>query len=111
MVLKNKQVWNERTKVHVVSDFYNQEGFLKGETSLKEIELGLLGDIKGKRVLHLQCHFGQDTLSLARLGASVVGIDLSDEAIQIAQETAKQLQLDATFICCNLYLLMLTTQL
>lgn len=85
----NRQSWNNRTDAHLTSDFYDLDGFLKGNTSLNSIELDLLGDIKGKSVLHLQCHFGQDTISLARLGADATGIDLSDKAI----ESAKQLSL------------------
>jgi SAM-dependent methyltransferase len=100
---KNRASWNERTKHHIYSEFYNLEGFMKGETSLKEIELKLLGDVKGKSVLHLQCHFGQDSLSLVRMGAKVTGIDLSDEAIKNAQEINEKLGLDATFICCDIY--------
>ncbi len=100
---KNKLAWNERAKIHIHSDFYNQEKFLQGENSLKEIELSLLGDVKGKNMLHLQCHFGQDTLSLARMGAKVTGVDLSNDAIAMAKAAAKQLEIDATFICCDLY--------
>ena len=99
----NRALWNERTKHHVESAFYDMPGFLQGANSLKEIELALLGDIRGKSILHLQCHFGQDSLSLARLGASVTGVDLSDEAIAVATKTAADLQLDATFHCCDLY--------
>jgi len=54
-------------------------------------------------MLHLQCHFGQDTLSWARLGATVTGIDFSEKAISIAKELAEELNLDATFICSNVY--------
>lgn len=100
---KNKHAWNERTKVHIGSDFYNHQSFLQGENSLKEIELALLGNVRGKKILHLQCHFGQDTLSLARLGADVTGVDFSDEAIRIARETAEALSLNANFICCDIY--------
>ncbi len=100
---KNKASWNERTKHHIHSEFYNLPAFLSGETSLKEIELALLGDVKGKTILHLQCHFGQDSLSLARMGAKVTGIDLSDESIKNAQELNTKLGLDATFICCDVY--------
>ena len=57
------------------------EAFRAGKSSLKQIELTLLGDVRGKSILHLQCHFGQDTISLARMGARVTGIDLSDAAI------------------------------
>jgi SAM-dependent methyltransferase len=77
--------------------------FLKGKSSLNDIELKLLGDVKGRSVLHLQCHFGQDSLSLARLGAEVTGVDLSDRAIAHARHLATELHLDARFICCDLY--------
>ncbi len=99
----NKQSWNKRTAVHLTSDFYDVAGFLEGNTSLNDIELGLLGDIKGKSVLHLQCHFGQDTLSLGRLGATVTGVDLSDKAIESANELAKKANIAATFVCCDIY--------
>ena len=99
----NKQSWNKRTEFHIASAFYDVEGFLKGKSSLNDIELKLLGDVRGKRVLHLQCHFGQDTLSLGRLGAIVTGVDLSDAAIAKARELAQQTGVPAQFICCDLY--------
>jgi len=100
---KNKDSWNKRTEYHINSDFYDMKGFLQGKTSLNQIELDLLGDVKNKSILHLQCHFGQDTLSLARMGAKATGVDLSDKAIEKAIEINKQLQLDAEFICCDVY--------
>jgi 2-polyprenyl-3-methyl-5-hydroxy-6-metoxy-1,4-benzoquinol methylase len=101
----NKALWNEKTKHHTTSAFYNMDngGFIGGESSLKEIELALLGDIKGKTILHLQCHFGQDSLSLSRMGAHVTGVDFSDEAIRKARELNEQLGLDAQFICSDIY--------
>lgn len=99
----NRAQWNDRVDPHVESDFYDVAGFLNGNTSLKETEIALLGDIKGKRILHLQCHFGQDSISMARMGASVVGADLSDKAIGKARELAEQTQADATFVCCDLF--------
>lgn len=99
----NKDAWNKRTGVHVASSFYDLEGFLKGAGSLQATETALLGDIKGKSVLHLQCHFGMDTLSMARMGAHVTGVDLSDKAIEKANELNQALGLDARFICCDLY--------
>jgi SAM-dependent methyltransferase len=99
----NRQSWNRRTAYHTQSEFYDLPGFLRGNCSLNAIELSLLGDVKGKSILHLQCHFGQDTLSLARRGAKATGIDLSDAAIGKARELNAQLGLDAHFICCNLY--------
>lgn len=99
----NKQTWNNKTEVHIDSEFYDNVNFLKGKSTLNSIELALLGDISGKRILHLQCHFGQDSLSLARFGAKVTGVDLSNNAIEKATSFAKELQLDATFICSDIY--------
>jgi 2-polyprenyl-3-methyl-5-hydroxy-6-metoxy-1,4-benzoquinol methylase len=100
----NKTSWNNRLESHLNSDFYDLKGFQSGACSLKPIELELLGDIKGKKILHLQCHFGQDSISLARRGAIVTGIDLSDKAIEKANELAEEEKtLDVQFICCNLY--------
>ncbi|MGF6845464.1 SAM-dependent methyltransferase [Chitinophaga sp. W3I9] len=101
----NKELWNKRTGVHVKSDFYDLPGFLGGKNSLKEIELRLLETVQEKEILHLQCHFGQDTLSLARMGATVTGVDLSDAAITLANELAIKsgLEKKARFICCDLY--------
>ncbi|WP_095497312.1 class I SAM-dependent methyltransferase [Paraferrimonas haliotis] len=99
----NTDSWDARTKDHLNSNFYNVAGFLKGETSLQEIELAELPEVKGKRVLHLQCHFGMDTLSLARMGASrVVGVDISPVAIDAAKQLAHQTHLDhVEFVCCD----------
>lgn len=99
----NKTAWNLKTKIHIDSKFYNNDSFLAGESSLKDIELSLLGDIKGKSILHLQCHFGQDTISLSRLGAKVMGIDFSDHAIDYARNMAKTLAVDTQFLCSDIY--------
>jgi len=99
----NRDSWNRLIDRHLQSDFYAMPEFLAGRNSLKEIELGLLGDVRGKSILHLQCHFGQDSLSLQRLGAQVTGADLSDQAIDRARELAERLSLPAQFVCCDLY--------
>jgi SAM-dependent methyltransferase len=99
----NKESWNRRTDVHINSEFYNIEAFLEGKTSLNDIELQLLGEINGKNILHLQCHFGQDSISLARLGANVTAIDLSDIAIERANSFAEKTQTNVEFICTNIY--------
>ena len=99
----NRQSWNNRTDTHLKSEFYDLAGFLRGKNSLKDIELALLGEIKGKRILHLQCHFGQDTISLGRLGAEVTGVDFSDKAIQRAKQIAKDTNSRAEFLCCDIY--------
>ncbi len=99
----NKQLWNQKTKIHVNSKFYDVEGFKNGKSSLLPIELSEVGDVKGKKLLHLQCHFGLDTLSWARLGASVTGVDFSEEAISYAKNLAKELDIKANFICSDIY--------
>ena len=97
----NKDTWNKKVKVHSKSDMYDLEAFKKGNSSLMSYELNALGDVKGKSLLHLQCHFGQDALSWSRLGAKCVGVDLSDEGITLANKLNDELQLDAEFVCCN----------
>jgi SAM-dependent methyltransferase len=99
----NKKLWNKRTLIHKDSAFYDVAGFKKGKTSLKDIELNEVGDVKNKKLLHLQCHFGMDTLSWARLGAEVTGIDISDEAIKTAKALSKETGLKGEFFCCNIY--------
>ncbi len=99
----NKQTWNDKTEVHIASDFYDNEKFLNGKSTLNTIELELLGNISNKKILHLQCHFGQDTMTLSRMGAKATGVDLSDKAIERAKEFAAKLNLDTTFICCDIY--------
>lgn len=97
----NKDLWNQRTIVHRDSSFYNLEGFKKGESVLTPIELNELGEVSGKTMLHLQCHFGMDSLDWVRRGAKVTGIDISDTAIAEAQKLNQELGLNATFVCCN----------
>lgn len=99
----NKKAWNERLGAHLTSEFYDLEAFIKGKNSLNSIELDLLGDVSGKSILHLQCHFGQDTLSLSRMGAMTTGVDLSDKAITKAKELNEKLACSAKFICCDVY--------
>ncbi|MEJ8756084.1 class I SAM-dependent methyltransferase [Pontibacter sp. H259] len=97
----NKELWDTRTLAHINSEFYDLPSFKAGRNSLNQIELELLGNVTGKKILHLQCHFGQDTLSLARMGAEVTGVDLSEVAIRKAKELTAELNLNARFICCN----------
>lgn len=99
----NKAAWNKRTAVHKDSTFYDLASFKNGTSSLTKIELEELGDVKGKRLLHLQCHFGMDSMSWAREGAMVTGVDLSDKAIDLAREIAAELNIPADFICANVY--------
>lgn len=99
----NKNTWNAKTPIHIASAFYDMEGFLQGKTSLKSIELVQLGEVKGKKMLHLQCHFGQDSLSWTRMGAKVTGLDFSEVAIEYAQKLNEELGLDAKFVCSDVY--------
>jgi 2-polyprenyl-3-methyl-5-hydroxy-6-metoxy-1,4-benzoquinol methylase len=99
----NKELWNQRTAVHKDSSFYDLAGFRAGKNSLTPIELNETGNVKGKKMLHLQCHFGLDSLNWARLGAEVTGVDLSDAAIREAKKINDELGLHAKFICCNVY--------
>ena len=97
----NRQLWNARVPHHLTSRMYDMPAFLSGKCSLTEIELILLDDVKGKRILHLQCHFGQDTLSLARMGAEVTGLDISDAALAEAKRLTDQLGLKADWVLSN----------
>ena len=99
----NKQFWNDAVPKHMKSEFYDMQSFRAGKTSLREIELQLLGDVTDKSILHLQCHFGQDTLSLQRMGAICTGIDFSEQAIMHAKKLNKEINEQATFICSDIY--------
>ncbi|KEA61953.1 hypothetical protein ADIMK_4100 [Marinobacterium lacunae] len=94
----NKDAWEKRTKLHVESTFYDVDSFKKGRCSLNPIELNQLRSVQGKSLLHLQCHFGLDTLSWARLGADVTGVDFSSDAIKQANALKQALGLSAHFI-------------
>jgi len=99
----NKKSWDKRTKTHVSSDFYDVKGFMSGSSSLTEIEQSELIEVSGKKLLHLQCQFGLDTLSWARKGALVTGVDLSPVAIEKANEITRKVGLKANFICSDVH--------
>jgi SAM-dependent methyltransferase len=99
----NCDLWNDLTPIHAASQFYDLEGFKKGKCVLMDIDREEVGDVAGKNLLHLQCHFGLDTMSWARLGAKVTGVDFSDKAIALAGSLAAELNIPAQFFCCNLY--------
>ena len=63
----NKEAWNARTKIHLYSSFYDLDKFKREVQSVPDLDLSLLGDVRGKSILHLQCHFGMDTLSLSKM--------------------------------------------
>jgi len=99
----NRRAWDLRTRAHLESAFYDVPSFRKGRITLRPPEREELGDVRGRTLLHLQCHFGLDTLSWARLGASVTGADFSEESIAVATSLAAELGLDARFVCADLY--------
>jgi SAM-dependent methyltransferase len=100
----NQRLWDAWTAVHAEGDFYDLSGFRAGGIRLRPDEVAALGDVTGKTLLHLQCHFGIDTLSWARLGAVVTGADFSSASIRLARELASELGFaDARFIESNVY--------
>jgi 2-polyprenyl-3-methyl-5-hydroxy-6-metoxy-1,4-benzoquinol methylase len=97
--------WNDRAAIHYKDEAggYRVKEFLDGADNLHDIEDREIGDVRGKRIAHLQCHFGMDTLCLARRGASCVGLDFSSTALAAARDLQKQTSLDATFVEGNVY--------
>jgi SAM-dependent methyltransferase len=99
----NRALWDAWTPFHVRSAHYDVEGFKAGASRLTPLEIDEVGDVTGKSLLHLQCHFGLDTLSWARRGAKVTGADFSEEAISQARSLSAELGIEARFVCANLY--------
>ncbi len=99
----NRAYWNELVAIHASSEFYNLQAFKAGVSTLHSIETTEIEDVKGKHLLHLQCYFGLDTLSWARLGAKVVGVDFSEKAIALASSLAQEMDIPARFICSDVY--------
>ena len=102
---RNRELWDAWTKIHVASAFYDVASFRNGERPIRvaDYEREEVGSVEGKSLLHLQCHFGLDTLSWARLGATVTGIDFSAEAIEAARRLAVDVKIPATFLVSDLY--------
>jgi SAM-dependent methyltransferase len=99
---QNRARWDETAPVHLKA--YKEVGLLReGDEVLDEIELRELGDVRGKRLAHLQCHIGTDTLAWARRGAMVTGVDFSGESIACAERLRRELGLNARFIHSNIY--------
>jgi len=96
----NRSWWDERVPIHASSELYDLQGFLAdpGATTLRPFEIDELGDVAGRTLFHPQCHFGMDTLSWARRGASVVGLDFSVAAVAAAGDAAHAAGLDARFV-------------
>ena len=90
-VAANRALWDEWTAIHETSPFYDLDGFRAGGVRLRPYDIQEIGSVEGQSVLHLQCHFGIDTLSWARLGARVTGADFSPAAIDLASRLAIEL--------------------
>ncbi|MQY09104.1 class I SAM-dependent methyltransferase [Actinomadura macrotermitis] len=99
----NRPLWDERVAVHFGSDFYDVPGFRAGAQTLRDFEIAEVGDVAGRRLAHLQCHFGLDTLSWARRGARVTGLDFSGAAMEAAQGLAADCGIDARFVTADVY--------
>jgi len=99
----NRELWDKLTYINANSEMYDLEEFKRGKCTLDEIEVKEVGDVSGKSLLHLQCHFGQDTISWARRGAKVTGVDFSGEAVSLARELAEELGVEAEFILSDVY--------
>lgn len=100
----NRQLWDERVAHHVASSFYDTAGFVAGTNDpLRPFEGDELGPVDGLDLVHLQCHFGLDTLAWARRGARVTGLDFSSEAVAAARRVAAEAELDADFVAADVY--------
>jgi SAM-dependent methyltransferase len=103
-VAANRTHWNELATIHQrPSAYYDIDAFRGGALSLRPLERTEVGDVRGKSLLHLQCHFGLDTLSWARLGPRCTGVDVPDVSIEHAPRLAEELAIDnARFICADI---------
>jgi SAM-dependent methyltransferase len=99
----NRKRWDELVDINARSPLYDLPGFLAGNCSLDPLEIEEVGDVRGRTLLHLQCHFGMDTLSWSRLGADVTGVDFSEKAIALARSLNDRLGLKARFVCSDVY--------
>ena len=99
----NRKRWGEKVQANQKSPVYDVQGFISGATTLLPIEVREVGDVAGKDLLHLQCHFGMDSLSWAREGGRVTGVDFSPESIKKARELSAQIGIPAKFIESNIY--------
>jgi SAM-dependent methyltransferase len=99
----NRESWDERVPIHTSGGFYDVASFKAGQERLQPFEVSEVGDVSGKDLLHLQCHFGMDTLSWARRGARVAGLDFSAPAVEAARSLAAELGLEALFVQSDVY--------
>jgi SAM-dependent methyltransferase len=104
-VAQNRENWDDRTEIHLGSEFYDVERWLREQPGPRAREISALGDVSGLSLLHLQCHFGLDTLQWARAGATVAGLDFSPVAIEAARDIARRAGLAdrSEFVCSDVY--------
>lgn len=100
---ENRKLWDEWTSVNSKSRLYRLDEFKKGVCKLNHLEIQEVGDVVGKSMLHLQCHFGMDSLSWVMRGANVTGVDFSKDAIDLAKTLSREMNLPAQFICSDIY--------
>jgi len=103
MMEENRAHWDELAVINPQTEFYDVESFKAGRTHLDSVVREQLGDVSGKSVLHLQCHFGMDTIRLSRLGADATGADFSSTAIALARSLADELGQPTRFVESNVY--------
>jgi 2-polyprenyl-3-methyl-5-hydroxy-6-metoxy-1,4-benzoquinol methylase len=99
----NRASWDCRVPIHLASSFYDIGGFRAGRDTLDPFQVAEVGDVAGLRLVHLQCHIGLDTLSWARRGAVVSGVDFSPAAVSAARELASSLGIPASFVESDVY--------
>ncbi|MEI9983913.1 MAG: class I SAM-dependent methyltransferase [Aliidongia sp.] len=100
---RNRTMWDGVTPAHLASPLYDIDGFLSGRLSLQPHEIADLGPVAGRDLIHLQCHIGLDTLSWARLGANVTGLDFSAPALSAARDLATRIGVEARFVEADIY--------
>jgi SAM-dependent methyltransferase len=103
MMEENRAHWDEAASIHPTTEFYDVPGFKRDKRPFDDLVLSQIGDVAGQSVLHLQCHFGMDTIRFVWLGAEATGVDFSPVAIQTARELAAEVGVDARFIESNIY--------
>jgi len=99
----NRRMWDESVPLHVASRDYDVPSFEKGALTLPPLEISEIGPVRGRTLLHLQCHFGMDTLSWARRGARVTGVDFSGAAVDAARNLAARCGIPGRFVESNVY--------
>jgi 2-polyprenyl-3-methyl-5-hydroxy-6-metoxy-1,4-benzoquinol methylase len=100
----NRANWDERVPIHAAGEFYDVAGFVAGRETLEPFELAEVGDVRGRQLLHLQCHIGTETLGWARHGASVTGLDFSQPAVSAAAELARRIGVeDSRWVASDVY--------